>query len=89
MTVEFVIYWGQQSLRTVILVTGPVLLGGMFAGILVGLFQTITSINEMTLTFIPKIAVVIIILLFLMPWMLNTIIDFTTNVFAQIAIIAN
>ncbi len=88
MTTEFVIYWGQQTVKTAIMVTAPILAGGMIVGLIVGIFQSVTQIQEMTLTFIPKIAVVILIILFLMPWMLHMLTDFTTNIFAQMSVIS-
>jgi len=88
MTVEFVLYWGQQAIKTVMIVTAPILLGGMVVGLILGIFQSVTQINEMTLTFIPKIAVVILIILFLMPWILSILTDFTADVFSQIAVIS-
>jgi len=88
MTAEFVIYWGQQTVKTAIMVTAPILLGGMIVGLIVGIFQSVTSIQEMTLTFIPKMAVVILVILFLMPWMLEVLTDFTRNIFSQMAVIS-
>jgi len=88
MTTEFVIYWGQQTIKTAIMITAPILAGGMIVGLIVGIFQSVTQIQEMTLTFIPKIVVVILIILFLMPWMLHTLTDFTTNIFAQMSVIS-
>jgi len=83
MTTEFVIYWGQQTVKTAIIVSAPILLAGMVIGLLVGIFQSATSIQEMTLTFIPKMAAVILVILFLMPWMLEVLSDFTTSIFSQ------
>jgi len=88
MTTEFVIYWGQQTVKTAIMVTAPILLGGMLVGLFVGIFQSVTSIQEMTLTFIPKMAVVILVILFLMPWMLETLMDFTRNIYGQMPVIS-
>ncbi|MCZ6818417.1 MAG: flagellar biosynthesis protein FliQ [Calditrichaeota bacterium] len=88
MTTEFAIYWGQQTVKTAIIVAAPILLGGMTVGLIVGIFQSATSIQEMTLTFIPKMAVVILIILFMMPWMLETLTDFTRNMFSQMALIS-
>jgi flagellar biosynthetic protein FliQ len=59
----------------------PGLLTGMFLGLAVSIFQATTQINEMTLSFIPKILGVVIVIILTMPWMLNSMIDFATNVF--------
>lgn len=64
---------------------GPALLASLIVGLLVSIFQTVTSINEMTLTFIPKIAAVVLITALLGPWMLNTFLDFTANLFINLA----
>ncbi len=88
MTTEFVIYWGQQTIKTAIIVCAPILLGGMLVGLMVGIFQSVTSIQEMTLTFIPKMAVVILVILFLMPWMLETLTDFMQSIFSQMPVIS-
>ncbi len=89
MTTEFVIYWGQQTVKTAIVVTAPILISGMFIGLIVGIFQSVTSIQEMTLTFIPKMAVVILVILFLMPWMIEILTDFMRNMFSQMSVISN
>jgi len=89
MTTDYVLYWAQETLKTALEVTGPILLGGMIVGLAVGIFQAVTQIHEMTLSFIPKIVVVALVLLFLLPWLLNNLVDFTTNVFTQIPVISN
>ncbi len=89
MTTEFVLFWGQQTIKTALLVTAPILVGGMLVGLIVGIFQAVTQIHEMTLSFIPKIAVVIVVLLFFMPWILNVLTDFTSSVFSQIPVISH
>lgn len=88
MTTEFVLYWGQQTVKTAIIVAAPILVGGMIVGLIVGIFQSATSIQEMTLTFIPKMAVVILVILFLMPWMLEILTDFTRNMLSQMVVIS-
>ncbi|MFQ5485479.1 MAG: flagellar biosynthesis protein FliQ [bacterium] len=88
MTTEFILFWSQETLKTALMVTAPILIGGMTVGLAVGIFQSVTQIHEMTLSFIPKMAVVAIIILLLMPWFLNHLVDFTTNVFTQISMIS-
>ena len=66
------------------MLAGPVLLFGLVAGILVSMFQAVTSINEMTLVFIPKMLAVGLALLIFFPWMLQIIITFTQNVIISI-----
>ncbi len=88
MTTEFVLFWGQQTVKTAILVTSPILLAGMVVGLTVGIFQSVTQIQEMTLTFIPKMAAIVLVILFLMPWMLTTLTDFTTSLYHQMSVIS-
>ena len=59
----------------------PMLLVGLGIGLLISIFQATTQINEMTLTFVPKILAVIVVIIFTMPWMLNMLIDFTARIF--------
>jgi len=88
MTTEFVLFWGQQTVKTAILVTSPILLAGMVVGLMVGIFQSVTQIQEMTLTFIPKMAAIILVILFSMPWMLMTLTDFATSIYHQMSMIS-
>lgn len=67
----------QQGLTLTAQLLAPLLLLSSLVGILVGLFQTVTQINEMTLTFIPKIIVVGLVLLILGPWMMHIMMDFS------------
>ncbi len=62
------------------MVIGPLLGTALVVGLIVSLFQAITSIQEMTLAFIPKILAIALILLFFSPWMLEILTDFTTGV---------
>ena len=59
----------------------PMLLVGLVVGLMISIFQATTQINEMTLTFVPKILAVIAVIIFTMPWMLNMLMDFTTRIF--------
>ncbi len=84
MTPEFVIAIAQEAIRTTILVALPILLLGLGVGLLISIFQAVTQIQEMTLTFVPKIVVVLLGLLFFANWMLQTLITFAVNTFEQI-----
>lgn len=75
---------GQQALWITLLVSGPVLIAGLVVGVAVGVFQAVTQIHEMTLTFIPKIAVMVGVIILLLPWMLIEMIDYTVNLFEMI-----
>ena len=72
---------GVETFKIALLLALPGLLTGMFIGLAVSIFPATTQINEMTLSFIPKILGVVIIIILTMPWMLNAMTDFATNVF--------
>ncbi len=84
MTPEFVTGFLSEGIKTTILLASPMLLAGLIVGLIVSIFQAATQINEMTMTFIPKILAVSIALLVFFPWMLQTMIDFITNLFVNI-----
>ncbi len=89
MTEQFVIKFLTDAIYTTMLIAGPILLVTLVMGLMVGIFQAVTSINEMTLTFIPKILAVVAILLFLLPWMLRLLINYTIQVFNLIQMVAH
>ncbi len=72
---------GIETFKVALMLALPGLLVGMFVGLAVSIFQATTQINEMTLSFIPKIIGVVIIIILTMPWMLNVMIDFSTDIF--------
>ncbi|EAJ7082831.1 flagellar biosynthesis protein FliQ [Campylobacter jejuni] len=74
----------MQTFKITLLLSLPMLLAGLIAGLVISIFQATTQINEMTLSFVPKIILVVVILIFLMPWMTTTMIDFTENILNQI-----
>ena len=74
----------ERSIWVTVQVLAPLLLISSAIGLLVGLFQTVTQINEMTLTFIPKIVVVALVILFLGPWMLHMMMDFSADLILSI-----
>jgi flagellar biosynthetic protein FliQ len=84
MSQEFVIGFALEALKITILLSAPMLTFGLVAGLLVGIFQAVTQIHEMTLTFIPKILAVVIALVIFFPWMLKLILDFTENLFINL-----
>ncbi|MEK9876983.1 MAG: flagellar biosynthesis protein FliQ [Betaproteobacteria bacterium] len=84
MTPEVVMELGQQTLLMVALLAGPLLIAALAVGLLIGIFQAATQIQEMTLSFIPKLAALAIALVIGGPWMLRSIVEFTTELFRQI-----
>lgn len=81
MTQQMVIDLAQRSLQLIVLLCAPVLLTGMAAGLAVSLFQAVTSIQEMTLTFVPKLVAVFVTLLVCLPWMMDLAVRFATELF--------
>jgi len=84
LTPEFVVDLGQSAVRTVLLVSAPMLLSGLLIGLMVSIFQAATQINEQTMTFIPKIVAVLLSLIIAAPWIIQVMISFTQNVFQAI-----
>jgi flagellar biosynthetic protein FliQ len=84
MTPEFVITFAQEAIKTTILVSLPVLLIGLGVGLVISIFQAVTQIHEMTLTFVPKILAILLGLLVFGSWMLELLTRFTMNTIEQI-----
>ena len=81
---EKLIALGVETFKIALLLALPGLLTGMLLGLAVSIFQATTQINEMTLSFIPKIVGVVIVIVLTMPWMINEIVDFSTSMFNMI-----
>lgn len=79
MTPQQVMDLGQRSLQMIVLLSAPVLIIGMLTGLAVSLFQAVTSIQEATLTFVPKLLAVFVTLLFCMPWMIDLLVRFAID----------
>ena len=84
---DVVLNLGTNCLKTIAIVSAPMLLSALIIGILVSVFQAITQINEATLTFIPKMMVVALVILIAGPWMLDTLKGFTVEVFESVGTI--
>ncbi|MDX2472170.1 MAG: flagellar biosynthesis protein FliQ [Candidatus Krumholzibacteria bacterium] len=85
MTAETVIEIGGYAMRTVVYVAGPMLLAGMIVGLAISIFQAATQINEMTMTFVPKILTVFVVLILSLPWAISQLTTFTEDMFSRIA----
>ena len=84
MSPEIVVNLGQQALQVMLMVASPLLLSALLTGLLVSIFQAATSINEQTLTFIPKLVVMFVVLILAGPWMLGVMTDYMTRLFSSI-----
>ena len=80
-----VLYMAKEAVGAVILVGGPILGVSLLVGLLVSIFQSMTQIQEQTLSFIPKVVAVIAVLLLLGPWMLSVLTAYTSNLLTQLA----
>ncbi|MCM2277226.1 MAG: flagellar biosynthesis protein FliQ [Oligoflexia bacterium] len=83
MTEEAVMTLGAEAIKTIIYLAGPMLLAAMAIGILVSVLQAITQINEATLTFIPKMVAVILVLVVMAPWMLDLLKTYAAEVISS------
>ena len=84
MTPEGVITIVQRAMETMMLVSAPLLLAALVTGLLISVFQAATQINEMTLSFIPKLIVMFLVMVIAGPWMLATVMDYTIRLFTSI-----
>jgi len=84
MTVDSVLYLARHTLETALLLSAPILLACMVSGILVSLFQTVTSLRDMTLTMAPKLIAAGLTLLLCGNWMMQLLIKFTSEIFSRI-----
>jgi len=71
---------GVETFKLALYLSLPMLLAGLIMGLAISIFQATTQINEMTLSFVPKILLVVVVIIFTMPWMMNMMIDFATKV---------
>ncbi|MEJ5358180.1 MAG: flagellar biosynthesis protein FliQ [Desulfobacterales bacterium] len=81
MTADTLTGFFYEAIQVTILLSAPMLIAGLVVGLAVSIFQSATSINEMTLTFIPKMLAVAVALIFFFPWMMQTLVGFTERIF--------
>lgn len=84
MTPEFVASLSRDAMRITLLLSLPLLGTGLAVGLIVSIFQAVTQIQEMTLSFVPKILAVLLVLVLLFPWMMQIMVHFTSNLFTNI-----
>lgn len=75
----------QSALWVVLLTAGPVMFSGLLIGLIIALFQALTTIQEMTLTFVPKIIVIFVSIVVFLPFMMTTVIEYSVTLFDRIA----
>jgi len=81
---SFVLYLGRHTLETALLLAAPILLTCMIVGVVVTLLQAVTSIRDMTLTIVPKLLAVGVVILVFGSWMLGVILKFTNEIFGHV-----
>ena len=84
MTPSEAVTLAQNAITIALLLAGPLLLTGMVVGLIISLFQAVTQIQEMTLTFVPKIIAVMLATLFLSSWMVTKMIDYTQDLITSV-----
>ncbi|HOM05010.1 MAG TPA: flagellar biosynthesis protein FliQ [Candidatus Kapabacteria bacterium] len=84
MTDQFIIHIVREAFYNVLLIVGPLLIVSLIVGLIISIFQAATSISEQTLTFVPKILSVVILIVILLPFMLSTLKTFVLEVYSWI-----
>lgn len=84
---DIVLQLGQDALKTMAMISAPLLFSTLIIGLLVSVFQALTQINENTLTFVPKMVVIAIVIVLAGPWMLDVMKNYTINLFDNMATI--
>ena len=84
MNADTVIDLSQQALYVIAMLAAPMLLSALAIGLLIGMFQAATSINKQTLSFIPKLAVLLLSIIVAGPWMINLLVNFTLRLYLNI-----
>lgn len=86
MTPELVVQLARRSFEATLLLAAPLLIFSLVVGLVISVFQAVTSINEATLAFAPKIIAVMVAMIIFFPWMMSYMSDFTREIYALIAV---
>ena len=86
MTPELVVQLARRSFEATLLLAAPLLLASLVIGLIISVFQAVTSINEATLAFAPKIVAVMVAMIIFFPWMMSYMGDFTREIYSFIAV---
>jgi len=84
MTEDIVLSLGRDAIWTTVALSAPLLLASLVVGLIVSIFQAVTQINEATLTFIPKMLAIVVVLVVMAPWMTQIITSYTTELFTSL-----
>jgi flagellar biosynthetic protein FliQ len=88
MTEDYIVHLFREAFFTILLLSGPVLILSLLVGLVISVFQAATSIQEFTLTFVPKLVVTALVIVITLPWMIDVLVSFTQNLFAQIPMVS-
>ena len=83
MTIDDIVDIGRSAMIVTLLASAPMLLSGMIVGLLISIFQSVTQIQEITLTFVPKIVVVVVAFVIFLPWMSDVILVFVRELYGS------
>ncbi len=84
MNQEIVLHLAKETLQVTLMISGPLLLVSLVVGLVVSITQVVTSIQDMTLSFVPRTVAVFVASLVLLPWVMNTMIAFTSRLFSHL-----
>ncbi len=79
-----VIEIGREALYVILLISAPIMIAGLVVGLIISLFQALTTIQEITLTFVPKILVIFVAIIVFLPFMMTTLVEFSRGLFDRI-----
>lgn len=89
MNQDTVVNLGSQAITLGLSVAGPLLLASLVIGLVISVFQAVTQIQEQTLSLIPKIVGIVLVIVLLGPWMVNKMVTYTTNLYSSIPSVVN
>lgn len=84
MSEDIVLSLGRDAILTTVMIAAPLLLSALVVGLIVSIIQAVTQINESTLTFIPKMIAIVVVMIVLAPWMTQMMTSYTTELFTQL-----
>jgi flagellar biosynthesis protein FliQ len=84
MTQDMILKLAKDALQVTLMISGPMLLVSLVVGVLISMLQVVTSIQDMTLSFVPRIVAVFLMFLFAFPWMMSTMLAFTTKLIGHL-----
>ena len=88
MDAQMVVSLGKDAILVVLTLAGPLMAVGLLVGLVIGIFQTVTSVQESTLAYIPKMIAVFLAFMICMPWMVSVIVNYTAGLFGNLQVFA-